>query len=509
MMHGLFQAAVPYNRGRMKHRVLIAMAALLLMQGVFLALAPAALAQQTPAPSGTNCPPVQNNRQCTSFLDRKSAIFGGEANQQNPDGSRTIVQTNPDGSTTTTTYNADGTVRSTETSQGGLLTAIYDNIKGIVNDSTERLYQSFIDNSAYQSAVFGAVTLMIIIFGVGFVIGVIQPSFGQVLVRLIKIGIIVALISPGGWDFFSGYMVTFFNDGTDSLVKSVMGIGTGVPVPAEASPFWTFDRLANFLIQPDTIIAIMGATFAGGPYGMMMGGLMTFAFMGFIGLLITALRIYAVSYVARSLLLGLAPVFFVFLLFEKTKQLFMTWLNALLSLMLQPILLFTFLSFFMILIESASKDMLNTEFCWTEYRNEEGTTNKRAFWRPAPPDQCGVPQPVVAEMTWEGTFDCIVRGQEADGSPCKEFPMNIIDILSFLILVYLAQRFARVIERIANELANTYIALDTGGRFDQFMSSNRREVAGSLNPNPRELPRGAQGNGNPTQGTGRTGTPGS
>lgn len=495
MTQDLFRAVAQDNRGRMKHRFTIAMMALLLMQVFTFALPTSAYAQAAPA---AETPAAESEDQCTDFAGSKASAFGGNTSQTNDDGSTSTFTTNPDGSITTTVTEPDGSVRSTETSQAGLLTAIYNNIKTIVNDSTERLYSSFIDNSAYQKAVFGAMTLMIVIFGVGFVIGVIQPSFGQVLVRLVKLGIIITLISPGGWEFFSSYMVTFFNDGTDSLVKSVMSIGTGVDLPPEASPFMHFDRLAAFIIQPDTIIAIMGMVFASGPYGAMMGGLMIFSFMGFVGLLITALRIYAVSYVARSLLLGLAPVFFVFLLFEKTKQLFMTWVNALLSLMLQPVLLFTFLSFFIVLIESASKDMLNTEFCWTEYRTGEGTTNKQQFWRAVDKN---TNSPIMSPQTWQGTFDCVVRGE----STCAEFPANIIDLLSFLILVYLAQRFARVIERIANELANTYIALDTGGRFDQFMSANKGQNANQvINPSAMGGSRAASS----AQQTSRSSAPG-
>lgn len=418
----------------MKHRFMIALAALLLTHTMVMAVPTTAYAQVA-VPVAPAATPATGMPQCTDFKGSKEAAFGS------PTG------TNPTGS------------------EDGLLTEIYKYIKEIVSDSTERLYQSFINNNAYKSAVFGAMTLMIVIFGVGFVIGVIQPSFGQVLVRLIKLGIIITLISPGGWAFFNHYMVSFFNDGTDEFVKGVTAIGTGVAAPAGASPFYQFDKLAAFLIQPDTIVAIMGSTFAGGPYGMMMGGLMIIAFAGFISLLVKALRIYAVSYVARALILGLAPIFFVFLLFEKTKQLFSTWLNALLSLSLQPILLFTFLSFFMVLIESASRDMLSTEFCWTEYKSGEGTTNKWAFWRPTDKDGNAIKD----EMTWKGTLECIAKGDK----DCKEFPINIIDILSFLVLIYLAQRFATVIERVANELANTYISLDSGGRFDQFMSGNK------------------------------------
>lgn len=439
-------ASEGYNRGRMKQRFLMMLAALMLMQGMMTAMPAPAFAQAAPAPAPAATTATGEGQQCTQFEERKQWAFSPQ------------TTTNPNGSTST--------------NDSGLLSSIYLYIKEIVGESTEKLYRAFIDNNAYRSAVFGAMTLMVIIFGVGFVIGVIQPSFGQVLVRLVKLGIIMAMLAPsGGWEFFSNNMVTFFNDGTDDLVRTVTAIGTGVEAPAGATPFYQFDRLAEFLIHPETITAIMGAIFAGGPYGMMMGGLMIFAFAGFVGLLIKALKIYAVSYVARSLLLGLAPIFFIFLLFEKTKQLFMTWLNALLSLSLQPILLFTFLSFFMILIESASKDMLNTEFCWTEFKTGDGTTNKFSFWRAKDPISGDVNK---EENSWKGTFSCIASGK----GDCPEFPMNIIDVLSFMILVYLAQRFAGVIERIANELANTFIALDTGGRFEQFMSSNRSSITG-------------------------------
>ena len=423
--------------------MMLLMMALLAVQAVSLAMPTHAMAQATPpAPTTPTTPTTPaasptTERPCTDFEANRERAFNRPATEENP----------------------------------GLLTSIYQYIKDIVGDSTRRLYESFINNGAYISAVYGAITLMIIIFGVGFIIGVIQPSYSQVLVRLIKLGIIMALISPSGWNFFSSYMVSFFNDTTDQLLRGVTAIGTGVTPPAGSSPFYQFDALAAFLIQPDTIVAILGATFSGGPYGLMMGGLMIFAFAGFLMLLIKALQIYAVSFVARSLLLGLAPIFFVFLLFEKTKQLFMNWINALVSLSLQPILLFTFLSFFMILLESASTDMLNTDFCWSEYRTREGTTNQQAFWRAAPNGQA-----ITGQMDWQGTFDCIAKGE----GTCPEFPMNIIDMLTFIILVYIAKRFAEVIEKIANELSNAYISLDTGGRFEQFMSSRGSGVGESI-----------------------------
>lgn len=358
----------------------------------------------------------------------------------------------------------------------GLLSEIYNFIKEVVGEATEKLFSAFTDSAAYQNAVYAAMVLMLVFFGIAFTIGIVQVSFQQVLVRLLKLGIISAVISPGGWTFFSDYAVKFFMDGTDDLVKGVIKIGSGIttPLPADATPFFQLDKLAEFLIQPDMIITIMGTTFASGPYGLMMGGLLVIASWGFLSLLIKALRTYAVTFVARSLLLGVAPIFIVFLLFDRTKQMFNSWLNALLSMSLQPILLFTFLSFFMVLIESSAKDMLSAELCWTEFSGQQGTANKPAFWRFKDPETGEVN---TSQNTWEGSLQCLVEGKTKSGGECPVFPINIIDILSFLILVYIAQRFSDVIERIANELSNTFISLDAGGKIDQFMNQASKAIA--------------------------------
>lgn len=366
----------------------------------------------------------------------------------------------------------------------GLLSEIYNFIKDVVGEATEKLFRAFTDSEAYQAAVGGAMALMVVIFGIAFTIGIVQVSFQQVLVRLLKLGLIAAVISPTGWTFFSDYAVTFFMEGTDELVKGIVqiGLGTTTPLPEDATPFFQFDKLAEFLIQPDTIIAIMGATFAGGPYGMMMGGLMIIASWGFVSLLIKALRIYAVTFVGRSLLLGVAPIFIVFLLFDRTKQMFTSWLNALLSMSLQPILLFTFLAFFFVLIESAAKDMFSAELCWNEFSTARGTANKIAFWRFKDPATGAI---MNDQMTWEGSIQCLIEGKGKSGASCPEFPINIIDILSFLILVYIAQRFADVIDRIANELSNTFISLDAGGKIDQFMQKASNAIAPQRPPSGR------------------------
>lgn len=368
-------------------------------------------------------------------------------------------------------------------SQQGILSNIYDFLVKTVSTATEKLFGAFTKSTSYKSALYGALTLMIIFYGVAFTMGVVQPSFQQVLIRLFKMGVLLTLISPGGWSFFNKYVVGFFQGGTDELIKGVQQLGTGISAGPNSTPFYALDQLANFIIQPDTLIAIMGSVFAGGPFGLTIGALMIFAIYGFFMLVLRTLRSYAITYVARALVLGVAPIFFVFLLFDRTKAMFSAWLNVLINLALQPILLFTFLSFFMVLLDSSAKSMLGVELCWHEYKGIDGTPNKVSFWRFVDP---ATDTPNMGEMTWQGSFECLLTQGTNGGKKCDEFPINIVDLLTFLILVYLAMRFTEVVDRISAELSNAFVALDNQGRLDQMLDQqNRRSHDGmfaSMNP---------------------------
>lgn len=352
----------------------------------------------------------------------------------------------------------------------GMLTEIYKFIKEVVDGATQKVFNNFINNSSYQLAVNATTILAVAIFGVLFTIGVVQLNAGQVLVRLIKIGVIFSVVGPGGWAFFSETVVRFFNDGTDDLVRSVINIATGTSQSAGSSPFAPLDELAEKIIHPDSMKMLLGAI-TSGPYGAGMAGLSMIAFGAFIKMLVDALRIYAVAYVARSLMLSLAPIFIVFMLFERTKQLFIVWVNSLLSTMLQPVLMFIFLAFFVGMIDNAAKNLFGSmELCWAEFDATSGTTNRVANFRFK--DKNG--KVITERMTSQGVISCLMGG----GSDCSEFPVDILDLLTFLLLVFLASRFAEVVDRVANELSGTFIALDAGGKIDKMISNQLRGTTG-------------------------------
>ncbi len=348
----------------------------------------------------------------------------------------------------------DGAIAATD----GKVTEIIRFVTDTVGAASRSMYQGIISNNSYSAALNAATALMVVIYGVGFTVGVIQATFSQALLRLFKIGLIYTLVSPnGGWAFFNLYVVTFFNGGADELIRGVMSIGTNITLSTGSSTFYVLDRIADLMLSPDMVIAILGSFTNGGPFGLTYGLLMTYAMFGVIKLIIEALRIYAVSFVIRSLLLGLAPIFLVFMLFDKTKQLFTSWVNALVNQSLLPVLYFTFISFFLVLIINAQQSMLgDVELCFSETTSATGVTNKFSKWVFKTD---GAKAPELTSYGWEGPTSCLTGKGE-----CKPFPIEMLGLLSFLILVFVANEFSRVVDNIARDISNSMVGVGTGAK---------------------------------------------
>lgn len=351
-------------------------------------------------------------------------------------------------------------------SNKGILTEIEQYLKQIVDEAMVKLFNAITADGRFQQAVSAILTLYVIIFGISFMLGMIQLTYGQSLIRLFKIGIIVGVVSPGGWAFFQEYVVTFFRDGGDDIIKFAISQTAGAS-GGGGGVFSGLDKIADQVLRPETIAKVLAA-FTTGPFGPGMGGLMIISTVAFISLLINALRTYAVSYVVRALLFGLAPFFIIFMLFERTKQTFTVWLNFVLNFTLQPVLLFIMLAFMVDLIDQSAKDMLSTEVCWSEFSSTEGSANKLQFWRFAKKN--GQVDP--SEYDWKGQISCRLQG----GSDCKPFPIDIVDILSFVFLIFLTTRFATVIPNISNNLTNVFISLDQGQKLEEFFKKQNQNA---------------------------------
>ncbi len=100
------------------------------------------------------------------------------------------------------------------------------------------------------------------------------------------------------------------------------------------------------------------------------------------------------------------------------------------------------------------KNILATDICWVPVQHLSGNTTETKFWRFV--DENG--DPTSDEFTWDGLASCIEAG--GAGAKCEDFPISILDILTFLILSHLAYRFSDVVVHIATEIASSTLFLD-------------------------------------------------
>lgn len=318
---------------------------------------------------------------------------------------------------------------------------VRDALTGVMYD----LFSGIVDSPNYQSAVAAAITLYIAFYGVSFLFGFVPANFSQGLIRLAKIGVVGAIMLPIGWYYFNQTVVTIFMDGTDWLIDVMIELGGGNPNEGH------FDLLEPVMIKvfsPKTFIMIIGSLMTG-PFGPIMAMALLWSVFNLFMMVLKALEIYLLSLIIRTLLLGMGPIFIAMMFFERTKHIFMGWINQLVSFSLQPVLLFAFLAFFVTMLESAVDQLITpvdkeVELCYTKMEHVGKMMFDVQHWR------FKVDGVVYeGEWTWQGP----VGGAKAP------FPIDVIDILVFLILCHIGIKMSSVVVEIAAEMAQASVRL--------------------------------------------------
>jgi hypothetical protein len=382
----------------------------------------------------------------------------------------------------------------------GILQTIIERVENSVSNASRNIFDAITLDPGYELIVGASMTLMIIFFAVGVMFGFLQPQLGQLIIRLVKIGLLAWILTPGyGWTLIEDYFIRFFGPagpsspyyrqtGTDYLISAMISIAqTGSASGATAgpnSPFQVIESTVNLVFSPRMFVTAV-ASFATVPFGPAVGLAMLWAIFSFVWALLRALLIYVLSNIVKSLLFGLAPIFFVFLLFDKTKQLFTGWLNQLINFSLQPILMFAFLAFFSTLISSSAKAILarpDTHVCYV-HSSQQGTTPfSMENWQFICPDGNTI-RPYSGQRTATGALEC---------PSGRISPVSIVDILVFLLMVHIAGAVMSVIPGLAVEMSQGVTRLDQAISNMSGFGSQRGNAAAQYqqlrNPTPSRPP---------------------
>jgi type IV secretion system protein VirB6 len=334
-----------------------------------------------------------------------------------------------------------------------------DSSTGIVQE----LFVSLLSDSGIVQAVRALMVLYVAFTGLSFMLGIAQFTQKEGIVRMTKLGVLVMLISPGSWNFFSNTFFKFITDGGLELI---------VRITADAGK--TSEEMNDLLADPvrifedfnEPFLMLFGrvtwmkvwALMVSTPVGIIVAPVILVAGGIYALCLAKAALLYMISMIGIAVLLTLAPIFISFLLFKYTQQMFEAWWKQLLSLMLQPVLVYSFIFIINMLILICLKTVLGFSICYG----------------------CGI----TLDFAGFGS-QCIINWYtmvSAMHMPSAGFPMimSIISIsLIFMILCQALYAFTEWSANLAHMIATSQFQGSVGGAVRTAISQSMK-VAGVL-----------------------------
>lgn len=325
----------------------------------------------------------------------------------------------------------------------------------------------------YATPLLGALmVLYVIIYGLMVTFEMIHVTWADAIMRLLKVGLIFVAVTSA--TFVSDTVRTFFAGGMNDLIEIFAG-ATG----AGGSCFSTASS-STLVIKPEVLCSILEplnmilsvnflvyifSGFLSGLQGIfvtlfIIAGLFIFL-MSLLGVLMTYLK----AVVLLFILLGLAPLFFVFLLFNVTKSLFDAWLGMILNFVLQPVLLFAFLGIFTsIMVASLDNILADRRACYATMYDLGFIDFK--WWQFVPYRKCASFSDTNGKCPSEawildddnpwGTDDEKVPNQPGrdrlENQDLDRFAPGFREIFIFIAVCLLCFRYSSYVEQIAHEI---------------------------------------------------------
>lgn len=222
----------------------------------------------------------------------------------------------------------------------------------------KQTYQQIIETPGYRLSVSALLTLYIMFTGFSFLIGNINMTHVELVVRILKVSVVSILLSTSkAWTFFHDYLFVFFVEGVEQILQIINeASATG---PGSQS-------LLGLLISPQTLSKLFSLLFVD-PLGFIYIILYLIALYFIFLLIFKATIIYLTALITIGMIITMAPIFICFMLFNKTRSLFENWLRQLISYAIQPIILFVGIAFISMIIRTEVYSTLGFAVCKKDF----------------------------------------------------------------------------------------------------------------------------------------------
>lgn len=236
----------------------------------------------------------------------------------------------------------------------------------------ENFYKSVISDKSYKMIIKTCFALMFSFYGLYFLLGMAEFTQEDLIKKAIKISFVYLMIGTDGWEFYNRFFVRFFKEGIDYLTFSIAAafsdddaINNAIMQNKLYDKTILFDSINSSLrlLISDKITARIWGVFFSSLAGPIYLIIIFCAIMTFLVSILTALLLYVTAQFFISFLLAFGPIFFVLLVFEKTKNMFDKWISNLISFSLEQIFLITCISLFNSLAYNIIKSTFSYRVC--------------------------------------------------------------------------------------------------------------------------------------------------
>lgn len=211
--------------------------------------------------------------------------------------------------------------------------------------------------SDYIRSIDALLYMYVIIYGMMYLFGLMKNDRVDFIMRIVKVAVVSTLLTPNSFWFFNTYLF----EGFYGLSNSLISYAVGAPV---TNPFDFITQSVNvLLLDQTTYFKIIGLMLQGllglVAFALLINGILTFA-----GAIFKAFIMYMTSFVGIGLCLSVAPIFIIFLLFEKTSYLFSNWFKAMVKFTITPVILLIGLVFINGMLFTILVGLFNYQICY-------------------------------------------------------------------------------------------------------------------------------------------------
>ena len=314
--------------------------------------------------------------------------------------------------------------------------------------AVQQIYNNQVVSKPLWSAVRALLTLYLVFSVLGYIIGVLQVTKYDLVVRIAKITMILTLVSPGSWDFFYRHCFSLFIEGIPSIISAFNGYVGG------DTSFKFLDSTLGLFLESDFWLRMLSLIPAG-PVGWLLFVAIIWALWAFFKAMLRAIILYLFVIVALAFLVTLAPIFITFVLFQLTKGLFDAWIKMIVNFSLQPIILFASLAFLNQLILTSIHAVTDFTACETciigfDIVTEENKSIEKK-------DICVVPALLPIGFSNDLTIEDRIREDMARGTD-KGFmglPFSLAMVFVLVLACKATEEFGHISEVLAHSISGS------------------------------------------------------